>query len=175
MSFRILSSSLLALAAVTAPVAAQRPVFLGLSGGVSIPTGRFADGASVGWHGLAILGVSTFMQPLGLRLDVAHSRFTAKSTGPDQALSSATLNFTYRLPMTNSAASPFLITGAGAYRLECTGSVDCGSSTRFGWNAGLGFKIATIGQLWLLESRFHSVNASRGSVRYIPVTFGLLF
>ena len=47
--------------------------------------------------------------------------------------------------MTNSPLSPYLITGAGAYRFECVGALDCGSTTRFGWNAGLGTKLFLLG------------------------------
>jgi hypothetical protein len=90
-------------------------------------------------------------------------------------VTSGTLNASYRLPMTNSPISPYLITGAGAYRIECFGNVSCGSTTRFGWNAGFGFKIAALTQLWFVESRFHAVNASTGNVRFVPLTFGLTF
>jgi hypothetical protein len=173
MQRRILVLASLSLATLATPLYAQRPVFVNVAGGVSLPTGRFADGASTGWHALASIGVSTFMQPIGLRLDAAHSRFTAKAAGPDQAITSATLNLTYRLPMTNSPLSPYLVTGAGAYRFECFGGVSCGTTTRFGWNAGLGFRLAGLGHTWFVESRFHAVNASTGNVRHVPITFGL--
>jgi hypothetical protein len=162
-------------AAAPSATEAQSPWSLSLAGGVSLPTARFADDASIGWHALASIGLSTFMLPQGLRLDVAHSRFTAKAAGPDQAVSSATLNLTYRLPMTNSPISPYLITGAGAYRLECFGEFDCGSLTRFGWNAGLGFRFVGLGMKGFVESRFHAANTRAGNVRYVPVTFGLTF
>src|SRR5688500_2448960 len=128
----VLLASLLTLVSATA--AAQRPLTLSLAGGASLPVGRFGDAASTGWHALASIGLSTLMQPIGLRLDVAHNRFTAESVGPDQGVTSATLNATYRLPMTNSPLSPYLITGAGASRFECFGTIDCGTATRFGWN-----------------------------------------
>jgi opacity protein-like surface antigen len=163
------------LAMLAAPTHAQSPWSLSLAGGVSLPQGRFEDGASIGWHALASIGLSTLMQPMSLRLDAAHSRFTAKSVGPDQAVTSATLNLGYRIPMTNSAFSPYVITGAGAYRFECYGAISCGNTTRFGWNAGLGTKWIGLGFKGFLESRFHAVNAKTGNVRYIPVTFGLTF
>jgi hypothetical protein len=169
----VLLASLLTLVSATA--AAQRPLTLSLAGGASLPVGRFGDAASTGWHALASIGLSTLMQPIGLRLDVAHNRFTAESVGPDQGVTSATLNATYRLPMTNSPLSPYLITGAGAYRFECFGSIDCGTATRFGWNAGLGTKFAALGMKGFMESRFHAVNASAGNVRFVPLTFGLTF
>jgi hypothetical protein len=163
------------LLAVSNASQAQRPVTLSLGGGGSLPLGRFGDAASTGWHALASIGLSTLMQPIGLRLDVAHNRFTAKAAGPDQAVTSATVNATYRLPMTNSPLSPYVITGAGAYRFECFGDVDCGSTTRFGWNAGLGTKFAALGLKGFLEARFHAVNSKAGNVRFVPLTFALTF
>jgi hypothetical protein len=169
---------LLVAAAITAlagPAHAQRPLTLSLAGGASVPAGRFADFSSPGWHALVSIGLSSLMQPIGLRLDAAHNRFTAKSVGPDQAVTSATLNFSYRLPMTNAPLSPYLITGAGAYRFDCTGPVSCDDVTRFGWNAGLGTKFAALSLKGFFESRFHAVNAESGNVRFFPVTFGLTF
>ena len=154
---------------------AQRPLTLSVAGGGSLPVGNFDDAASTGWHALVSIGLSTLMQPIGLRLDAAHNRFTAEAAGPDQAVTSATLNLTYRLPMTNSPLSPYLITGAGAYRFDCFGRLECDSDTRFGWNAGIGFKFAALGLKGFLESRLHGVNAESGNVRFVPLTFGVTF
>ena len=163
------------------PGAAQRPVSLGLGGGVSIPSGQFRDGADIGWHALATIAVSTLMQPLGLRLDVAYNRFEfrdapAALADENQWTGSATLNFTYRLPMTNSPMSPYLISGVGAYRSDCSLEPGCRAVTKYGWNVGLGFKLYVLGFRSFLEGRYH--RTSRGEdddVHYFPVTFGLMF
>jgi hypothetical protein len=160
---------------VSTEATAQRPVTLSLGGGASVPLGRFADRASVGWHGLGSLGLSTHMQPIGLRLDAHHNRFTAKAAGPDQAITSATLNLSYRLPMTNSPFSPYVIAGGGAYRFECVGGTDCGTSTRVGWNAGVGSKWAGFGMKGFVEARWNAVNSDAGNVRFVPLTFALTF
>src|SRR5437763_12615091 len=144
---------------------AQRPVTLNLGGGVSFPVARFHDVANTGWHALASIGVSTLMQPLGLRLDGDYNHFSAKSGGPTPAITSGTLNFTYRLPMTNSPLSPFVIVGLGGYHLACSSTPTCESTTRFGWNAGLGTKFAALGLKGFLESRFNAVNARSGKIR----------
>jgi hypothetical protein len=161
--------------ATATSLGAQRALTLSLAGGGSIPVGNFADGASAGWHALASIGLSTLMQPIGLRLDVAHNRFTAEAVGPDVAVTSGTLNASYRLPMVNSPLSPYLIGGAGAYRFECFGDIDCGTDTRFGWNAGLGTKWAALRMKGFLESRFHAANSESGNVRFVPLTLGLTF
>ena len=156
-------------------IGGQRPLTVSLAGGGSVPMGRFEEAANIGWHALGSVGISTLMQPIGLRLDAAHNRFSAKSIGPNPAVTSVTLNLTYRLPMTNSPLSPYLITGAGGYRFECTGGTSCGTDTRFGWNAGLGTKLAALGAKWFVESRVHAANARTRNVRFVPLTLGLTF
>jgi hypothetical protein len=162
-------------AVIVAPAHAQRPISLTLAGGASIPVASFADGVGTGWHALAVVGLGSLMQPIGLRLDAAYHRFPFESPASgDQVSTSATLNATYRLPMTNSPFSPYIITGAGAYRFECAGSADCGTTTRFGWNVGFGVKFH-FGLKGFVESRFHAINSRSGNVRYVPVTLGLTF
>ena len=163
-------------ACLTAPlVAQQRPVSLGLAGGVSLPQGDLADGANTGWHALGTLALSTLMQPLGLRLDVAYNRFELSDVDDgNQSVGSATLNATYRLPMTNSAASPYLISGLGAYRTECSLPAGCDASTKFGWNVGLGTKLY-VGFRSFIEARYHRTKRGDTSVSYFPLTLGVLF
>lgn len=52
----------------------------------------------------------------------------------DQSTTSGTLNATYRLPMTDSPMSPYLISGLGAYHTERSLGPGCDGTTRFGWN-----------------------------------------
>jgi opacity protein-like surface antigen len=165
----------LGILAPRAPLPAQRPVWLGLGGGVSFPQGDLGDGANTGWHALATLMVSTLTQPLGLRVDVAYNRFGLKDTDGHEAIGSATLNGTYRLPMTNSPMSPYLIAGLGAYRSECSLAVGCDATTRFGWNVGLGTKLYALGFRSFLEARYHRTKSGDTHLNYFPLTFGLTF
>jgi len=152
----------------------QRPISIGLAGGVSLPQGDLADGANTGWHALGNLWLSTLMQPLGLRLDVAYNRFEFSDVDGNQSVGSATLNATYRLPMTNSPMSPYLISGLGAYRSECSLAVGCDATTKFGWNVGLGTKLY-VGFRSFVEARYHRTKRGDASVNYFPVTLGVLF
>ena len=69
--------ALCALSALLRPaeVAAQRLVSLALGGGVSIPQGDLSNGTNTGWNALGSIVLSTPMQPLGLRADVAYNQF----------------------------------------------------------------------------------------------------
>ena len=174
--------------APTGPLLAQRPLSVGLAGGVSVPQGELRDGATTGWHALATVSLSTLMQPLGLRLDIAYNRFDFSDARSDcscafsaaggpghQTVGSATLNATYRLPRTDSPLSPYLITGIGAYRTECSLGSGCSAVTRYGWNAGLGTKLTGLGLRTFVEARFHSVVEPGPDLHFFPVTLGLLF
>jgi opacity protein-like surface antigen len=173
---------LLGITTPLAPLAAQRPLHVGVAGGVSVPEGDLRDGAKTGWHALGTLALSSPMQPIGLRLDAAYNRFAfsddvraALRADGYQTVGSATLNASYRIPATNSPFSPYLITGLGAYRTDCSLDTGCGASTRFGWNAGLGTKLYTFGVTSFLEARYHRTTRGGSGVHYFPVTFGLLF
>ena len=161
-------------AASTPAGAQQRPISIGLAGGVSLPQGDLAAGANTGWHALGTLALSTLMQPLGMRLDVAYNRFGLSDVDGNQSVGSATLNLTYRLPMTNSPMSPYLISGLGAYRSECSLDVGCDATTKFGWNVGLGTKLY-VGFRSFLEARYHRTKRGDASVNYFPLTLGVLF
>ena len=164
------------------PLEAQRPISIGIACGVSIPASDLRDGVDAGWHALGTVSLSTLMQPLGLRLDVAYNRFAFNdeaqaALGEDghQEVASATLNVSYRLPMTDSPMSPYLISGLGAYRSECSAGPECEATTRYGWNVGLGTKLYLLGVRSFLEARYHRTDRGETDVHFFPVTFGVLF
>jgi hypothetical protein len=163
---------------VATPVAAhaQRLLTVDLGGGVSLPQGNFRDGANTGWNALLAVGLRTPMIPHGLRLDVAHNQFDDK--GPPArgrlAVTSGTLNLTYRLPSANQPIAPYVITGLGAYRTECVGATTpCDGDTRFGWNAGLGLRMFTFGIRSFIDARFQSVVRDGPNLNYFPITVGI--
>jgi opacity protein-like surface antigen len=166
--------AVLSLAVVPAALSAQRPIKLGIAGGVSVPRADLSDDG-LSWHALATVALSTLMQPIGLRLDVAHWQSTQpEGLARRNTLSSGTLNVTYRLPMTDSPMSPYVITGLGLYRTDCSLPA-CEASNHFGWNAGGGTKINVLGLLTFVEARYHSANAGAGRVAHVPITIGLMF
>lgn len=157
---------------VPAPLAAQRPVMIGIAGGVSVPEGKFDDGANTGWHALGTIVVGSPMLPMGLRVDIAYNRFELAGGGHGNVIS-GTLNGTYRIPLTDSPFSPYLISGLGAYRTDCSLDIGCGASTRYGWNVGLGTKLVFAGFRGFLEARYHRTERGDADVNFFPVTLGL--
>lgn len=154
---------------------AQRPVTVGVGGGVSLPQGRFGDAADPGWRALGALWLGGPMHLLGLRLDGAYDRFGAAVGEGARSVASGTLNVTYRLPAVRSPLSPFVIAGAGAYRLACSGGASCPATTRFGWNGGLGTRFAGLGLRGLVEARYHRVALPGADASWFPLTLGLTF
>jgi hypothetical protein len=159
---------------------AQRLITLGLGGGVSVPQGDLSNAANVGWNALGSLILSTPMQPLGLRADVAYNQFPFSAatqsllgTG-NQRVGSLTANVMYRLPTPGTPISPHLIAGLGAYRTDCSVSASCEAVTHFGWNVGLGMKLYVLGFRSFLEARYHRTSANGSSINYFPVTLGLI-
>jgi hypothetical protein len=171
---RWLLAACVAAAAPTTSLEAQRPISIGLGGGVSLPQGDLSDVANTGWHALGTIALSSLMLPHGLRLDVAYNRFELSDVDGNESVGSATLNVTYRLPMTNSPMSPYLISGLGAYRSECSRAVGCEATTKFGWNVGLGTKLF-VGFRSFIEARYHRTKRGADSVNYFPLTLGLMF
>ncbi len=167
---------------VATPVEAQRPISFGVAGGASLPEGDVHDLVSAGWHALATAALSSPMQPLGLRLDVAYNRFAFSDQaqtllGGEGHLTtgSATLNITYRLPRATWPVSPYVLVGAGAYRTECSLGPGCRSRVRYGWNFGLGAKLFFLGLPSFVEVRHHRTKSRAGEVHYFPLTFGIMF
>jgi Outer membrane protein beta-barrel domain len=179
---RLLVTALLALMTAFAPLEAQRPISFGVGGGVSLPEGDINDEADIGWHALVTGVMGSAMQPLKLRLDVAYSQLgfsdqTQAALGGTGhfSIGSATLNLSYRLPQATWSVSPYLITGLGAYRTDCSIGPDCGSTVHLGWNFGLGANLYVLGFRNFLEVRWHRTSSHGSGVHYFPVTFGILF
>jgi hypothetical protein len=163
------------------PAGAQRVLSLGMAGGVSVPQGSLSDGASAGWHALGTLVLSAPTQPLGIRADVAYNRFAfsdgvgeAAGTRGHHSVGSATANVTYRLPMTDSPMSPYLISGLGAYRSDCSAGAACEATTRYGWNVGLGTKLYAFRVRSFIEARYHRTARGQRTIQYFPITVGIM-
>jgi hypothetical protein len=174
---RWMSFQLLVAVAMVPALPAQRVVFVNIGGGVSVPQGQLESGRDIGWHAMGALTLTSLAMPVALRLEGDFNQFTRSSDAPasvgDQSTLAITLNATYRLPMVSSPISPYIITGAGAYRTSCDDAAPCGTDTGFGWNAGAGFRFATIGLRGFVESRYHATGS--GVARFIPVTVALTF
>ena len=105
---------------------------------------------------------------------------------PDFRIINGTANVVY----TFGAALPtkfYLIGGVGAYNLRAHDPVDdvSASSTKFGLNAGVGFKFQLTGFSTFIEARYHNVihgtaigdvsTEGSKSLQFLPISVGITF
>lgn len=155
--------------------AAAKPVQVGIAGGAAIPSSDLSDGANTGWNVTGTVGLNPRMIPLGIRVDAAYNRFGFKEgVSGNIAFTSVTGNLVYKFP--SMTVSPYAIGGAGWCRTSGTVTgVGSGSSNDFCWNAGGGLSMPLSGFDAFLEARYTQVQGDGGSVKFIPITFGVMF
>lgn len=175
----MLGASVVALSLVAAPTAhAQAGV--GVSAGISIPTGDFGKEFKSGYSVNGLFGFAMPMSPVGFRAEVGYNSWDAKSasalSGMTMSSLSGTGNVVLQVPGM-IAAKPYLIGGLGWHHMKADAGSSLGSATenKMGWNVGggLNFGLGTLSTM--LEARYISVNTSGSSTRYVPVTFGIMF
>ena len=204
-SRRLAAASLLALGA--APAAAQvdthadRPIRIGIGGGVTVPTDNYKDALRQGYNGQGFVLFRPAGFPVGLRATFTYNRFSLKDfrIGPDGQLFpggasgqpvtdgytqilGALGNVTFELP--TGRVRPYLLAGLGAFSVknqaETTTESASESSTEFGIDGGAGVRLRLFGLDAYIEGRVANVYTDKGfidtkSVKYVPVTFGILF
>ncbi|MGH9443770.1 MAG: outer membrane protein [Thermoanaerobaculia bacterium] len=176
------------------------PVQFGLSGGADLPVADQKDIYKTGWNGTALLAFNFGKSPVGLRLDGSYHELTTKNSleaffagsGRTRILDGT---FDVVAGPRGLAAEPYFLGGVGAYDLRfrgediTTGNSFSQSTTRFGWNAGVGvaFPLARdSGSRLFVEARYTSVSVdsdkfsrsihARGTrFTFVPVNLGILF
>lgn len=182
----------------SAQMASARPVQLVVSGGVSVPTGGFADVHDMGVHADASLLINALGGSLRLRPELTYSRFGVKdllfgtplqdqgagglAAGSDAVSSLLGGLANIEIALGPTGFQPFVLAGVGA--IKFTSDISDGVSsidetkTMLNLGAGVRFRMGAIGGL--IEARFNNVPAGDTqtyfrSVKTIPVTFGLVF
>ena len=171
-----------------------KPISFGISGGVAVPSGDLSNGTGSGFTGVntgydatASLAIALPVLPFGLRGDASYNSFGHKNvvfpayvgnTGytSDVRVASFTANVVYQISLPAPIVRPYLIGGVGAYNTHFS-SAPSGqqSSTNAGFNIGAGVALPLILANTFVEARYHRVNASQGTIAYIPVTVGIMF
>ncbi|HJQ09446.1 MAG TPA: hypothetical protein VJ840_00270 [Gemmatimonadaceae bacterium] len=152
-----------------------KPVEFGISGGAALPTSDLSDGANTGFNLTGTIGWNPQMIPLGIRVDGAYNRFGLKGgASGDIHFTSVTGNLVYKIPA--ASVSPYLIGGAGWYNaaVNLTG-FGSGSDNHLGWNVGGGLNMPLSGFNTFIEARYNQVQGDGGSLKFIPITFGVMF
>jgi hypothetical protein len=193
----------LILSAAAAPLSAQAivssPVRFGIMGGATIPLSDLKDEAKTGWNAGALVSIGVPLVPVSLRIDGQWHQLNGKdfpaggtfgsvgsSQFPDFRIIDGTANVVY----TFGAALPtkfYLIGGIGAYneRVRDPDTDVSASSTKFGLNAGVGFKFQLTGFATFIEARYHNVihgtaigdvnSDNAKSLQFLPISVGITF
>jgi hypothetical protein len=76
----------------------------------------------------------------------------------------------------NVGVAPYLIGGAGLYMqtVDITGAPTV-SDSHLGWNAGAGINLPLSVFKAFVEARYNSYSVNGGSVKFVPLTLGIMF
>ena len=179
MKHLMLGASVVALSLVAAP-AAHAQAGVGVSAGISIPTGEFGKSFKSGYSVNGLVGWTMPMSPIGFRGEVGYNSWDGKSSAGISGFTASSLSGTANVVLQVPgmiAAKPYLIAGLGEHHMKIDAGSGLGSATenKLGWNVGggLNFGLGTLATM--LEARYVNVNTSGGSTHYVPVTFGIMF
>jgi len=175
-------------------------VQFGLSGGADFPVSDQKDVYKTGWNGTALLAFNFGASPVGLRIDGSYHELTTKSDLDAFFVGSGKtriIDGTIDLVAgpRGLVVEPYFIGGVGAYDLRfrgediTTGNSFSQSTTRFGWNAGVGvaFPLARESSSRLfVEARYTSISVDSdrfsnslhtggNRFKFVPVNLGILF
>lgn len=173
-------------AASARPVEAQAsaPVSIGVSGGVSLPTGRLGDGASTGY----VIAGHLHLRPGGFRNvrfrgDVSYDAWdvTGETNATDESarVLGFIANAVYEFPAARGAmVRPYVLAGLGAYNQKVTARLGALSANADETNAGIqfggGLTFVLSGFSTFVEAKYVNV-FSTDSWNWIPISFGVRF
>ena len=87
---------------------------------------------------------------------------------------SVTGNALYKIP--SASVSPYLLGGAGWYQFAgAVTGVGSGSENDFGWNVGGGISMPLSGFDTFIEAKYTQIQTDGSSVKFVPITFGIMF
>ncbi len=155
------------------PSAAEAQPRLMIGGGFTAPNGSLADAADPGYHLRAALHVGIPTLPVALRGDGALHRMGSKQAGMEAPeVLEGSLSLVYVLP--GVGMQPYILGGAGTYRLESGPTDATVTESTTGYQAGFGVAVGGLGLGAFAEIRYVHIPADPG-FRLIPLTVGLRF
>ena len=177
----LFAAALAGVALVSAPIQARaqmssvvKPVQFGVALGGAIPMSDLSNVVNTGFNGTLTVGFNPAMIPLGIRVDGAYNQFAFKGGGANTHFTSVTGNLLFKVP--SQSINPYLIGGAGLYNsVVADNTGNSVSENDFGWNLGAGISMPLSGFDTFLEARYNQVQVNGGSLKFIPITFGIMF
>jgi hypothetical protein len=176
--------ALIATIAAPAALSAQssdRPVSVGVSGGLSLPLGDFGD---VHNSGYSIAGHVYFkpasLKSLRFRGDVAYDRWDIDGFNANTRSIAVAGNAVYDFPaQSTSIVRPYVLGGLGLFSLKTSatsgGFTNRSGDTNLGVQVGGGLTFQLSGFSTFAEAKLVNVFRDESSTRYVPITFGVRF
>lgn len=158
-----------------APLEAQGPRF-SVGGGVTVPVGGYGTNDGAGWHllGAALARLSV---PLGLRVDAIYGRTPRQGLETGHTwLWGGTASIVWRLPRTEPALRPYLLTGLGIYTVGVErAGVPSTSRTGLAWSGRGGLSLLGLGPaIGFIDARFNTIGTSGGATNLFPISAGFV-
>lgn len=153
----------------------------GLGGGLILPMSDYKNVDKTGWHALGMVEFSIPLSPVSVRADVMYGQTSHKDGvgGPvagNTKLIGGTADLVWHFPIGVPGLKPYFVGGVGMYNVKAEFPPAASTSaTKFTWGLGVGTSVGVGPVHAFVEGRYMSVQASGGSLKFVPVTVGLSF
>lgn len=172
-SLRSLILTVLSLAVVTTPAAAQIKWQLGL--GPTLPMGDFGNGVGTGFHVMGGANFELTAKPISFRTDLVYNMFKCDTSGCGDITSKViTLSGDIQYNFPTPTNHPYLLGGVTWGHASLGGSdapSGLDSEKDVGFNVGGGLHFNVGGAKAFVEARYFVV----GDADFVPITFGVRF
>ena len=156
-------------------------LYIGVGGGTSLPLGEAKDDWKTGWAVFVPVGYD-WPSWFGVRVDGSYEHWAGKSEGiftyGPYKLAGLNADLKARVPLASGSTSVQLYGLAGGNFDHLTYGETSGESdsmNKVGWNAGAGLSFGWGVTSLLVESRYFSVSAEGGTLKWYPVVAGITY
>lgn len=165
---------LAAVCALAFPRSATAQATLLAGVGITSPIRAFADQAESGYHARLGVEVGIPTLPVALRLDGSYHRLGAATAAVESPhVLGGALTVVFSLP--GVGLTPYMLGGAGRFRLDSGPAGMSATSVDTGFEAGFGVNLGSLAFGAFAEIRYVQINrtGANADVKYVPLTVGL--
>ena len=155
-------------------------LYVGVGGGTSLPLGEAKDDWKTGWAVFVPVGYD-WPSWFGVRVDGSYEHWAGKSEGSvtygAYKLAGLNADLKARLPLAagSTAVQIYGLAGGNFDHLTYGENGENESMNKVGWNAGAGLSFGWGVTSVLVESRYFSVSAEGGTLKWYPVVAAITY
>jgi opacity protein-like surface antigen len=170
----LVAAALLVGMVAATPGSAQARGYFGFGGGLSVPTGDFAEGFKTGWLGQFVAGITGASGMIGGRIDGQYVRHSLDVGTGNVRMIGVNGDLVWTPGRRPAKLHPYLMGGVGFYNAKASNATE--GETNFAFNLGAGLQVhLKEGMDFFAEGRWISVRSDPGSTNFIPIVLGLRF